>query len=44
MIVHDKKLLENSVLIDEAENLENGGFISKEQKKFIKKESIVKSH
>lgn len=37
MIVHDKKLLENSVLIDEAENLENGGFISKEQKKLIKK-------
>ncbi|KRD10204.1 hypothetical protein ASE21_10815 [Flavobacterium sp. Root901] len=37
MIVHDKNLLHNSALITEAENLENGGFISKEQKKIIKK-------
>ncbi|GAA3768769.1 hypothetical protein [Flavobacterium ginsengiterrae] len=37
MIVHDKNLLHNAALIDEAENLENGGFISKEQKKIIKK-------
>lgn len=37
MIVHDKNLLHNSALADEAENLENGGFISKEQKKIIKR-------
>jgi len=44
MIVYDKKMLANEVLIDEADVLYKGGFISKEQKKFIEKElSVLKS-
>ncbi|TDP03397.1 hypothetical protein [Flavobacterium sp. 245] len=38
MIVHDRKKLDNEVLINEADTLYKGGFISKEQKKFIEKE------
>lgn len=38
MIVHDKNLLNNLALIEEADLLENAGFISKEQKKIIKNE------
>lgn len=38
MILHDKNLLNNLALIEEADSLENAGFISKEQKKIIKKE------
>ncbi|MBZ4040775.1 hypothetical protein [Flavobacterium hibisci] len=38
MIVFDKNKLENSVLIEEADSLKNGGFIGKEQLDFIKKE------
>jgi len=38
MIVHDKNLLNNLALIEEADSLESAGFISKEQKKIIKKE------
>jgi len=41
MIVYDKQILNNSVLVDEADTLYKGGFISKEQKKFIKKELPV---
>ncbi|MET3028063.1 hypothetical protein ABXT06_15390 [Flavobacterium sp. UW10123] len=41
MIVYDKKKLDNEVLIDEAGALYTGGFISKEQKKFIEKELPV---
>ncbi|WP_125722923.1 hypothetical protein [Flavobacterium ustbae] len=38
MIVYDKKILNNEALIDEAASLHSGGFISKDQKKFIEKE------
>lgn len=38
MIVYDKNLLDNLALVEEANSLEAGGFISKEQKVFIKKE------
>jgi len=38
MIAYDKKMLDNEALIDEAGTLYKGGFISKEQKKFIEKE------
>lgn len=41
MIAYDKKKLDNEVLIDEAETLYKGGFINKEQKKFIEKELPV---
>lgn len=41
MIVYDKKKLDNEVLINEASALCKGGFISKEQKKFIEKELPV---
>ncbi|MBB4802884.1 hypothetical protein HNP37_002959 [Flavobacterium nitrogenifigens] len=41
MIVHDKKKLDNEFLVDQADSLYNGGFISKEQKKFIEKELPV---
>ncbi len=41
MIAYDKKLLDNEALIDEAGALYNGGFISKDQKKFIEKELPV---
>nr|WP_294779458.1 hypothetical protein [uncultured Flavobacterium sp.] len=41
MIVYDRKKLNNEVLVDEANTLFNGGFISKEQKKFIEKELPV---
>lgn len=36
MIVHDKNLLNNLVLTEEADSLQNAGFISKEQKKIIR--------
>ncbi|OIV41033.1 hypothetical protein [Flavobacterium johnsoniae] len=36
MIIHDKNLLNNLFLTEEADSLENGGFISKEQKKIIR--------
>lgn len=38
MIIHDKNLLNNLALVEEADSLENAGFISKEQKKIIKNE------
>lgn len=38
MIVYDKKILDNQILVDEAATLYKGGFISKDQKKFVKKE------
>ncbi|SFD80198.1 hypothetical protein SAMN05216297_11272 [Flavobacterium phragmitis] len=38
MIVYDKKMLDNQILVDEADTLYKGGFISKDQKKFVKKE------
>lgn len=38
MIVHDKKLLDNLALVEEANSLQSAGFISKEQKNIIKKE------
>jgi len=38
MIVYDKRLLDNLVLVEEAKSLESAGFISKEQKDLIKKE------
>ncbi|KAF2335206.1 hypothetical protein [Flavobacterium nitrogenifigens] len=41
MIVYNKQLLDNEVLADEANALYKGGFISKEQKKFIEKELPV---
>lgn len=41
MIVYDRKKLDNEVLVDEANTLFKGGFISKEQKKFIEKELPV---
>lgn len=41
MIVFDKKILNNEILVEEAETLYKGGFISKEQKKIIEKELPV---
>lgn len=41
MIVHDKNLLHNVALVEEADTLKSGGFISKEQKDLIKKELPV---
>lgn len=41
MIVYDKKILQNEALVDEADALYKGGFISKDQKKFIEKELPV---
>jgi len=41
MIVYDKQILKNDALVDEADTLYKGGFISKEQRKFIKKELPV---
>jgi len=41
MIVYDKNRLDNEVLVDEADTLYKGGFISKEQKKIIEKELTV---
>ncbi|AWK05462.1 hypothetical protein HYN56_14930 [Flavobacterium crocinum] len=38
MIVYEKKILDNEILINEADTLYKGGFISKDQKKFVKKE------
>ncbi|KUJ60924.1 hypothetical protein AR687_16095 [Flavobacteriaceae bacterium CRH] len=38
MIVYDKNLLDNLTLAEEAKSLQAAGFISKEQKDFIKKE------
>lgn len=38
MIIHDKNLLNNLFLTEEADSLEKGGFINKEQKKIIRKE------
>lgn len=37
MIVHDKNLLDNLSLIEEANSLQSGGFISKDQNAIIKK-------
>ncbi|WJS93060.1 hypothetical protein NYQ10_13275 [Flavobacterium johnsoniae] len=41
MIAYDKKKLDNEVLIEEADTLYKGGFINKEQKKFVEKELPV---
>ncbi|WP_281632209.1 hypothetical protein [Flavobacterium luteolum] len=41
MIVYNKQLLDNEALTDEADALFKGGFISKDQKKFIEKELPV---
>ncbi|WET03235.1 hypothetical protein [Flavobacterium sp. YJ01] len=41
MIAYDKRKLDNEVLADEAETLYKGGFINKEQKKFVEKELPV---
>jgi hypothetical protein len=41
MIVHDKNLLNNVALVEEADTLKSGGFISKEQRDLIKKELPV---
>ncbi len=41
MIVYDTKIVDNEILVDEATALCKGGFISKEQKKFIKNELPV---
>ena len=38
MIAYNKEKLDNGILADEADSLFKGGFISKEQKKFIEKE------
>ncbi|MBF4515412.1 hypothetical protein IRZ71_03625 [Flavobacterium sp. ANB] len=38
MIVYDKNLLDNLSLVEEANSLHSGGFISKEQKDLIKKQ------
>lgn len=38
MIAYDNKILDNEVLVDEADTLYKGGFINKEQKKLIEKE------
>ena len=39
MIAHDKSLLNNLALIEEANSLQAGGFISKEQNTIIRKNS-----
>lgn len=45
MIAHDKNLLDNLALIEEADSLQAGGFISKEQNAMIKKNlSSFKRH
>ncbi|MEP6931411.1 MAG: hypothetical protein ABI850_15420, partial [Flavobacterium sp.] len=45
MIVLDKRKLENSILLEEADSLKNAGFIGKEQFDFIKKElPVLNSH
>lgn len=41
MIIHDKKLLDNSALVEEANALEAAGFIGKKQKELIKKQLPV---
>lgn len=41
MIVYDAKIVDNEILVNEADTLYKGGFISKEQKQFIKKELPV---
>lgn len=41
MIVYDTKILDNEILVDEADTLYKGGFISKDQRKFIEKELPV---
>lgn len=41
MIAYDKKMLDNEALVDEADTLYKGGFISKDQRKFIEKELPV---
>ncbi|WP_427873235.1 hypothetical protein [Flavobacterium sp. MMS24-S5] len=41
MIVYSKQLLDNEILVDESDSLYKGGFISKEQKKFIEKKLPV---
>ncbi|KRD58078.1 hypothetical protein ASE40_17205 [Flavobacterium sp. Root935] len=41
MIIYDKQILKNDALVDEADTFYKGGFISKEQRKFIKKELPV---
>ncbi|MDQ6469647.1 hypothetical protein RB619_03245 [Flavobacterium sp. LHD-80] len=41
MIVYDTQILDNEILVDEANTLHKGGFINKEQKKFIKQELPV---
>lgn len=38
MIIHDKKLLDDLALLEEADSLQKAGFISKEQKDIIKKQ------
>ncbi|MBJ2124665.1 hypothetical protein [Flavobacterium sp. IB48] len=38
MIAYDKRKIDNGALIDQADTLYKGGFISKDQKKFIEKE------
>ena len=38
MIAHNKQLLDDLALLEEANSLQNGGFISKEQKDLIKKQ------
>ena len=38
MIAHDKQLLDDLALLEEANSLQNAGFISKEQKELIKKQ------
>ncbi|SHL81973.1 hypothetical protein [Flavobacterium saccharophilum] len=38
MIAHDKQLLDDLALLEEANSLQNAGFISKEQKDLIKKQ------
>lgn len=45
MIIHDKKLLNDLALLEEADSLQKAGFISKEQKDIIKKQlSDFKAH
>ncbi|MCV2485378.1 hypothetical protein OD917_10615 [Flavobacterium sp. SH_e] len=41
MIVYDKQVLQNEALVGETDTLYKGGFISKDQKKFIEKELPV---
>ena len=38
MIAHNKQLLDDLALLEEANSLQNAGFISKEQKDLIKKQ------